>query len=70
MSKKTEYAVNSAFKPLTAEQLSVPPQFVQYHGTRQVQNKISAEVNGKYYLDQKALQEMRKQMANRASKQQ
>jgi YVTN family beta-propeller protein len=52
-------------KALTAEQPDLSPQFEQYMETRQVKTKIFVEVNGKYYLDQKALQEMRKQMANR-----
>ena len=53
-------------KALTAEQLGLSSQFEEFMERREGQTKIFKEINGKYYLDQKALQEMRQQMAKRA----
>lgn len=52
-------------KAMTAEQLGLPPRFEDFMERRAGQTKVFQEVNGKYYLDQKALAEVRKQWANR-----
>jgi hypothetical protein len=54
-------------KALTAEQLGLPQRFEEYMENRKGQTKIFVESNGKYYLDQKALSELRQQRANRES---
>ncbi len=52
-------------KALTAEELGLPPRFEEYMDSHSGQTKVFVEVNGKYYLDQKALEEMKQRMANR-----
>ena len=50
---------------MTAEQLGLPQRFEKYMENRKVQTKVFVEVNGKYYLDEKALEEMKRQMAKK-----
>ena len=52
-------------KAMTAQELGLPPRFEEYMDSRSGQTKIFIEVNGKYYLDQNALEEMRQRMASR-----
>jgi YVTN family beta-propeller protein len=53
-------------KAMTAEELGLPPRFEDFMEKRAPgQTKVFQEINGKYYLDQKALKEMRQQWANR-----
>jgi hypothetical protein len=56
-------------KAMTAEELGLPPRFEEYMDNRSGQTRIFIEVNGKYYLDQKALEEMRqRRTSDRSSK--
>jgi hypothetical protein len=55
-------------KAMTAQELGLPPRFEEYMDNRSGQTRIFVEMNGKYYLDQKALEEMRQRMASRRSK--
>jgi hypothetical protein len=52
-------------KALTTEELGLPPEFKELMQRRLGQRGIFVEVNGKYYLDEKRLEEMRQQMAGR-----
>jgi YVTN family beta-propeller protein len=52
-------------KAMTAEQLGLPQQFDKYMENRKVPIKVFVEVSGKYYLDEKALEEMRRRMAKK-----
>ena len=52
-------------KALTAEQLGLPRQFEEFMENREGQTRVFKEINGKYYLDKEALEQMRTQMANR-----
>jgi hypothetical protein len=52
-------------KAMTAEQLGLPPRFEDFMERRAGQTKVFQEFNGKYYLDPKALKEIRQQWANR-----
>jgi YVTN family beta-propeller protein len=58
-----EHGATSPEKAMTAEQLGLAQRFDKYMENRDVQIKVFVEVNGKYYLDEKALEEMRKRMA-------
>jgi hypothetical protein len=50
---------------LTAEELDLPPEFKELMQRRFGQRGVFVEVNGKYYLDEKRLEEMRQHMAGR-----
>jgi YVTN family beta-propeller protein len=55
---------NSPEKAMTAEQLGLPPRFEEFIKERnEGQTQVFKELNGKYYLDQKALKEVREQWA-------
>jgi YVTN family beta-propeller protein len=54
-------------KAMTAQELGLPPRFEEYMDSRSGQTRIFVEINGKYYLDQKALEEMRQRMDSRKS---
>jgi len=51
-------------KALTVEQLGLSHQFEDFMEKREGQTRVFKEINGKYYLDKEALEQMRKQMAN------
>jgi len=50
---------------MTAEELGLPPEFKERMQRRLGQSGIFVEVNGKYYLDEKRLEEARERIANR-----
>ena len=50
---------------MTPEQLGLSQLFVKFMERRKGQTKVFVEVNGRYYLDEKALEEMRQRMAKR-----
>ena len=52
-------------RAIAPEELGLPPEFKEAMKRRLSQTGIFVEANGKYYLDEKRLQEMREQMANR-----
>ncbi len=47
---------------MTAEQLGLPPRFKEFMDEHSGRTRVFVEVSGRYYLDQKALEEMRKKM--------
>jgi hypothetical protein len=63
--KFRQKGATSPEKALTAEELGLPPEFKELMQGRFGQRGVIIEVNGKYYLDEKRLQEMRQQMAGR-----
>jgi hypothetical protein len=64
--KFRQKGATSPEKALTAEELGLPPEFKELMQRRLGQRGVFIEVNGKYYLDEKRLEEMRQQMASRA----
>jgi hypothetical protein len=52
-------------KAMTAEELGLPPEFKERMQRRLGQTGIFVEVNGKYYLDEKRLEEVRAQISSR-----
>jgi hypothetical protein len=52
-------------KAMTAEELVLPGEFKESMQRRLGQTGIFVEVNGKYYLDEKRLEEVREQRASR-----
>jgi len=52
-------------KAMTAEELGLPPEFKEVMKRRLGRTGILVEVNGKYYLDEKRLEETREEMAGR-----
>jgi hypothetical protein len=63
--KFRQKGATSREKALTAEELGLPPEFKELMQRRLGQRGVFIEVNGKYYLDEKRLEEMRQQMASR-----
>ena len=50
---------------LTLQELGLPPEFQDLMSRRLGQSGIVVEVNGRYYLDEKRLEETRQRMAGR-----
>jgi hypothetical protein len=51
-------------KAMTAEELGLPPEFKERMQRRLGQTGIFVEVNGKHYLDEKRLKEVRGQISS------
>jgi len=51
-------------KAMTAEELGLPPEFRERMQRRLGQTRIFVEVDGKYYLDEKRLEEVRAQISS------
>jgi hypothetical protein len=51
-------------KAMTAEELGLPPEFKERMQRRLGQTGIFVEVNGKYYLDEKRLEEVKAQISS------
>jgi len=63
--KFRQKGATSPEKALTAEELGLPPEFKELMQRRLGQRGLFIEVNGRYYLDEKRLEEMRQQIASR-----
>jgi hypothetical protein len=57
--KFRQKGATSPEKALTAEELGLPPEFKDLMQRRLGRRGVFVEVNGKYYLDEKRLEEMR-----------
>lgn len=63
--KFCQKGATSPERATTAEELGLPPEFKEAMKRRLGQTGIFVEVNGKYYLDEKRLEETREQIASR-----
>jgi len=63
--KFRQKGATSPEKALTAEELGLPPEFKELMQRRLGQRGIFVEINGKYYLDEKRLEQMRQHMGSR-----
>jgi hypothetical protein len=65
ISKFRQKGATGLEKAMTAEELDLPPEFKEAMRRRLGQTGIIVEANGKYYLDEKRLEETRTKMASR-----